>query len=681
MTSRAARWAVWFVVLAGCAAPRAEPVPLPAPVPVDESLFRGPRTDPLLAVPGDSLRVRWAVRPVPVSRGYQRALAAGTRSATGAPGERYWQQRVRYRIDAELDPSAARLTGAARVHYHNHSPDTLRTLQLMLYQNAFAQGAQRVRRVPVTGGVTLERVALDGTSLSSAARTGAGYRVEGTLMHVTPARPLAPGDSAVLEFEWHFTVPPRGAPRTGHADREAFVVAQWYPQLALYDDVRGWHDLPYWTNGEFNAPYADYEVALTVPEGWSVSATGELENAAEVLNERTRTRLARALAQDSVVRVVTADDLETGGATVREPGGQLTWRFLAADVRDFAFAASARYLWDATRAVLPAADGDGRDEVVAVHALYRPAAATWREGARYLRHALAYHARAWGPYVYPHVSAAEGPIGGMEYPMLVFIGSPRSPQALYGVLSHELAHQWFPMMVGSNETLYAWQDEGTASYMEDLSAADFFTGSDPATATQDAYLAIANRDAERPLMTPADLFGPGPQYGIAAYSKPATLLRALSRVLGDSVFRQGLRTYAERWMLKHPTPWDFFQTFEDVSGRDLDWFWSPWYFDTAWLDQAVAGVEIVEGGAAAPAERVRVTVEDLGTAPMPVELVVTLANGDVVRTTLPVQPWLAGRRTQTVDIDAAARVLRIEIDPERWFPDVDRANNAWVRQP
>lgn len=677
------RWwlAAGAMVLAGCARSQAEVMPPPTPVPVDETLFRGPRTDPLLAVPGDSLRVRWSVRPVPPSRGYTRALAAGTRSATGAPGASYWQQRVRYRIDAELDPKTSRLTGASRVHYHNRSPDTLGVLQVMLYQNAFAEGAERVRQVPVTGGVTLERVTLDGTSLSGGARLGAGYRVDGTLLYITPAQPLLPGDSAVLEFDWHFTVPPRGAPRTGHADGEAYVVAQWYPQVAMYDDVRGWHDLPYWTNGEFHQPYADYEVALTVPEGWSVSATGVLQNADEVLNERTRARLARALAQDSVVRVVTADDLETGGATVREPGGQLTWRFSAGDVRDFAFAASPRYLWDATRALLPDADGDGREEVVAVHALYRPEAERWHEAARYMRHSLSYHARAWGPYIYPHVSAAEGPIGGMEYPMLLFIGSPRSPEALYGVLSHELAHQWFPMMVGSNETLYAWQDEGTASYMEDLSAADYFSGSRPALVTQDAYLAIAGRDAERPIMTPPDLFGAGPQYGIAAYSKPASLLRALSRVLGDSVFERGLRTYAERWLLKHPTPWDFFQTFEEVSGRELDWFWSPWYFDTAWLDQAVADVSVVEGGAVAPAERVRITIEDLGTAPMPVELAVTLATGEVLRTTLPVQPWLAGRTTQTVDIDAPARVVRVEIDPERWFPDVARANNAWVRQP
>lgn len=650
-----------LVVLAGCA-PAGGSVPKPNPVPIPDSLFRGPAVEPLAADTA-ARRPRVAVRPLPVTRAFQQAVAQGTRTAQGTPGPRYWQQRVSYRIEAELDPATARLRGRSAVRYANRSPDTLRTVLVHLYQNAFAEGVQRVRRVPVTGGVTLARVAAEGAALTENARAGAGYRVDGTLLTVTLPRALAPGDSTLLEFAWQFTVPPQGAPRTGHAQHEAYVVAQWYPQIAVYDDVRGWHDQPYWTNGEFYLEYGDFDVTLTLPVGWVVGATGELQNASDVLSPRTRERLQRALAQDSIVRVVTESELGEGGTTARSASGRLHWRFRARDVRDFAFATSRRYLWDATR-VVPEAGSP-----IAVHALYRPEARTWREAANYMRHATAFHSR-WHPYIYPQITAAEGPIGGMEYPMLVFIGAPASAQALYAVLSHEIAHEWFPMMVGSNETLYAWQDEGTVTYLEDLSVAEYFPGSQPALATQDAYLGIANTDQERPVMTPADLFGMGPQYGIAAYTKPGTLLRALRRVLGDETFERALRTYARTWLLKHPTPFDLFHTFEAVSGRDLAWFWTPWYFDTAWLDQSLRSVEV-------SGTRVRITVEDQGTAPMPVELVVTLRNGDVERVTLPVEPWLAGHRTQTVNLDVASPVVRVEIDPERWFPDVDRSDNQW----
>ncbi|MGH7505920.1 MAG: M1 family metallopeptidase, partial [Longimicrobiales bacterium] len=362
------------------------------------------------------------------------------------------------------------------------------------YQNVFAQGAQRTRQVPITGGMTLDRVVVAGMEARAGAPAAGRptYRIDGTIMRLTLPRPLPPGGRVALDVAWHFTVPPRGAPRTGHDDKEVFVVAQWYPQVATYDDLYGWHDLPYWSNGEFYLEYGDFDVSLTVPEGWLVTASGTLENPDEVLTPETIDRLSVALSQDDVVHVITSDELEAEETTVREPGGQLTWRYTARNVRDFAFASSNRYQWDATRALLPDADGDGRQEVVGVHAFYRPEASGWREAARYLRHALTFHATHWHPYPYPKIAAAEGPIGGMEYPMLVFIGAPADPQALYSVLAHELAHQWWSMTVGSNETRYAWQDEGLTTYVEDLSVRDFFPrADDPALATMDSYLRIA----------------------------------------------------------------------------------------------------------------------------------------------------------------------------------------------
>src|SRR3954469_9807038 len=315
--------------------------------------------------------VRWNLRPVPTSEAFRRGLAAGTRTETGAPGPRYWQQSVSYRIRAELDPVSTLLRGSERIVYRNRSPDTLPSIVLNLYQNIYSENVPRNRRAPNTGGVTLERVVVQGAALAEkpAARIGvrrqaerpaAGYAVEGTLARLMLPRPLAPGDSAVLEIDWHHKVPPAPTFRTAWEDAlgaRAFVVGQWYPQVATYDDVNGWDATPYLGDGEFYLEYGDFDVDLTLPAGWIVGATGTLVNAADVLAPETRRRLERAASSDSVVHVVTAADLAAGAALARPANGRLTWRFAARSVRDFAFATSDHYVWDAARATVP--DGSG----------------------------------------------------------------------------------------------------------------------------------------------------------------------------------------------------------------------------------------------------------------------------------------------------------------------------------
>ncbi|HEX7050449.1 MAG TPA: M1 family metallopeptidase [Longimicrobiales bacterium] len=662
-----------LVVLAACS--RAPEPGRPAPVDRPAEVVAPPAAAPSF--------VRYAVEPVPVPPAYAAAIERGTRTRDGRPGPRYWQQRVDYRIDAELDPATARVQGAETITYHNRSPDTLAVMVFHLYQNLYSEGVQRTRTVPITGGMTLGRVAVDGVEAREAVSLGgvrpgmSAYQVAGTLMSLRLPRPLAPGDSAVIDIEWDFIVPPEGAPRTGQIDHVVYNVAQWYPQVAVYDDVMGWHAWPYLGNGEFYLEYGDFDVALTLPEGWLVAATGVLQNPDEVLTDRVRERLRAALSTDDVVRVVAEEDLGPGTATQQTPGGQLTWRFTAEDVRDFAWAASDRYLWDATRARLPDADGDGAAEVVPVYAFYRPEAETWREAARYTRHALEFHAEHWHPYIYPRMTAVEGPIGGMEYPMLVFVRDFGDARTLYSVLNHETAHEWWPMMVGSKESSFAWQDEGLGTYIENLATNDFFPDADAFEGSRRQYLAVAGSGVEVEIMRPADLFGPYPLFATASYSKPATLLRALGGVIGEDTLHRALREYADRWLLKHPYALDFFNTVESVAGRDLDWFWHPWWYETATLDQAIVdvGLEAAAGGG----ERVAITVEDQGEAPMPVELVVTTETGETRRVLVPVDVWLAGARRHTETVTVPARVTRVAIDPDETFPDADRSDNTWVR--
>lgn len=627
--------------------------------------------------PRDTI-TRPILRAVPMTQGYRQALQAGTRSATGQPGPRYWQQAVSYRIDAELDPASAQLRGRERIVYRNRSPEALTSVVLNLYQNIFTETARRNRTIVApTGGVTLGRVAVEGRELRPVAagqigvvtpvRTpAAGYEVAGTLARLTLPRPVPTGDSTVLEIEWSHRIPPAGTFRTAYEDAlggRAFNVAQWYPQIATFDDVIGWDATPYLGDGEFYLEYGDFDVSITVPAGHLVGATGVLQNPGEVLTPEAAARLARAAATDSIVRVVTEAERAAGRAT--RTGRRLTWRFRAENVRDFAFAASDRYLWDATRATV----AGGRN--VLIHSLYRSGAPHWDEAARFGQHSIGFFSDRLVPYAYPQATIAEGPIGGMEYPMLVFIPRAREREDLYSVVAHELAHEWFPMMVGSDEASFAWMDEGLTTFHEDEAREAFFPGARAHDETRAAYLRVAGRDNEVPLMRHTDLVSPYGARTVAAYSKPGTMLVALRGIVGAETFDRAMRTYANEWMFRHPYPWDFFNTFERVAGRDLDWFFYPWWFETGTLDYAVGPVRAVDGG-------VEVTITDLGDIPAPVRVTATGEGGASASVDIPLESWTGARtRTATFTLPLGGAPVRVEVDPAGTLPDVNRANNVW----
>ena len=617
-----------------------------------------------------------AQRPIPYpvfeTRAFARAVENGTRTRTGRPGPRDWQQWAEYRLEAELEPVTRRLTGRGTVRYHNRSPDTLKVVTFQLNSELFAPDAVRNDVTPVTSGVQLSRVAVNGRDLASAPSDSVGYSLSATRLRIRPPAPLPPGGTMEFAFTWAYVVPPDGAPRTG-SDGAVFFIAYWYPQVAVYDDVVGWQDDPYLGNAEFYMGYGDYDVALTVPAGWLIGATGTLENAADVLSPTARGRLAEARRSATPVQVVQAGERGTAGRR-----GKVTWRFRALNVRDFAFGTSDQYLWDATHAVAGDVQGDGKPDTTMIHSFYRPTAATWDKSAAYARHSIEFLSRFLWPYPYPHMTAADGIVScsGMEYPMITCIGGPRDTLSLYSVTVHEIGHMWFPMQVGSDERRYTWQDEGLTRFNQSEGMREFFKGYDRFTQSRNNYLNLASRlDGETELMRHGDRFPFGtPAYGWASYDKMSTILVALRELLGEETFMRAYREYGRRWVNKHPTPYDFWNTFNDVSGRDLAWFWRVWFFETWTLDQAVADVR-------AAGDSVQITIEDRGLVPMPVRLAVTRADGTVQRLTLPVEPWLAGARRQTVALGSRSAVTKVEIDPELRFPDVERANNVWPTSP
>jgi hypothetical protein len=611
-----------------------------------------------------------------------------TRTADGAPGSAYWQQWVEYDIDARVDTDARTLVGSETIRYHNNSPNRLPMLLLNLNQNYHAEGVERVRPAEVTGGMEIEGVAYEGRPLGpTSSQQQPGWIVNGTLMLVVLPSPVAPGDTVELAVEWSFPIPQAGASaRMGYSGQELFYLAYWYPQMAVYDDVVGWHLESFRGNAEFYSDFGRYDVTIDAPAEYLVMSTGSLQNPDAVLAGDVIERLRRSEASDTVVHVVTHDG--AADATVAGESGRLRWEFRADSVRDVAFGVMKNYAWDAARTPVGDRDGDGEPEYSRVDAFWRQYAGNYVDAWRYAQHSIDFFSRFTGvPYPWPHMSVVEGGGiigGGMEFPMMTLIGdyNQRGADALYYVTAHELAHMWVPMTLSTNERRYAWMDEGMTTFAENNARVEFFGGEqaagNPYRSEQNGYLGVARAGMEGPIMRWSDFHRPGPAYGTASYSKPAAVLHALRGVLGPDVFADAYREFHRRWAFKHPYPWDLFRTFEAVSGRSLEWFWRAWFYESTqdgewFLDQAIADVERLESG------ETRITVTDLGWVPMPVHLQVTREDGSTATEVIPVDRWLAGMDEAVITLPAGPPVTRVVIDADGHFPDIDRSNNDWAQ--
>jgi len=634
---------------------------------------------------------------------FTRAVQNRTRTRTGRPGPRYWQQFARYEIAAELHPSSHRLVGEERITYYNRSPDTLHRVAVHLRQNLYRADVARRESVPVTGGVSLHRVSADGIPLfPSSPDSSAGYYVDGTVAWCRLPTPLVPGDSVRLRFDWSHEVPPAPADGKEGRDDSVYFLGYWYPQMAVYDDVDGWVAEPYTGQAEFYMGQADYDVRLTVPANWLIGATGELQNPGAVLSERSQRRLERARKTGQVVSLLTAGEQGSGVATQPPSGGQTTqtWHFVAESVRDFAWGTSDRYLWDATLAVVPAPTphpsnrevgtesvpdeetSTDRDTVL-IHSFYRPtdAAAAWAVGgARYTREAVEeLSAYLEQPYPYPTMTSMEGVLrgGGMEYPMVTIMQPWADTLKLAGDLMHEVGHMWIPMEVGTNEKRFVWMDEGLTQFNTAQGMRRIYgpgprphgRPNDSETGQRATYRRVARQGFEVPLMRHGDRI-PASLYFDLPYDKAAQVLAALRALVGPDAFHTAYRAFIDRWWGKHPQPYDFFNTFSDVTGRDLAWFWHAWFYTTGTLDQAIASVNV-------ESDSTHVAIESRGRIPMPASVAVSRADGSTETHVLPVDVWLDGASSDTLILPTSPPIQRIEIDPDAQFPDVDRSNQVW----
>jgi hypothetical protein len=590
------------------------------------------------------------------------------RGGSGAPGPDYWQQQANYTIVATLDTTARSLRGTVSIRYINNSPDTLRFLWVQLDQNLYRSGSKGAALFASESrwGVRGFRGGFDLVGLQVNGR-GAVGKVDDTMMRIDLEEPLAPrGGSIDIGMQYSFAIPDHGSDRMGR-DSALYEIAQWYPRMAVYDDLHGWNTDPYLGQGEFYLEYGTVDYSITVPAGYVVAGTGVLQNRAEVLTPSQIDRLDRAARGSSVVQIITAP--EAASAKQRAVAGTKTWRFRAERVRDVAWAAAPDFRWDAT-------SWDG----ILTQAFYQfpKAGRAWESAAEQTQWSIRTYSELWMRYPYPQATSVAGPVGGMEYPMLVMVHyGTDDPASIFGTLDHEQGHQWFPMLVGSNERRYAWMDEGVNTYQNAFSNERRSPGSNSFPAYVANWRQIVENGSQAPLMTPPDRVDVNALGGVA-YRKPGAILLALrNNVIGRETMDRALREYTRRWAFKHPTPGDFFRTIENVSGEDLSWFWNAFFYGTNVLDIALDGVGMrqVNGESTAEVHLRRVT-----TVPFPVTMRLKFNDGSTQDVRLPVDIWARVDR-YTATIPVKRPVVGVRLWPDPHVPDWNPSNDVWGDAP
>lgn len=630
-------------------------------------------------------------RDIPMTGMIRRAFAAGTRDSSGRPGPRYWQLWTDYTITAKLDPATGLVTGHERVVVLNPSDSAMRAIELRLDQNLYAANAARTGPVPsITDGMVVTGLTVDGqaVNLTPPPRfrfgqpqqpvTLAAYNLNTTSATIALPNPVGAHGTFTLEADWHFTVPKveggRGI-RMGAWGDTLFQVAQWYPRVAVFDDLRegGWDTEPYLSSAEFYNNFGHFDVTLDLPAGWLVGASGVLQNPGDVLTPTARERLSHALESDSVLHIVTPDDFGPGKATAA--GDRLVWHYVADTVGDFAWATSDRYVWDATRATIP-----GRGPVP-VDMLYLPGHAQgYAQAGPIARHALEFYSALWMPYSFSRLTLVDGPDTGMEYPMIIFSAA--------GAADHEAGHEWWPMTLGTNETWYGWMDEGFNQYMNILSYADRQHQSANLDGVGQYYGRVNGDEREPPMMWDANYAGP--LYSFQAYSKAPMMLSMLGGVVGDTAVQRAMSEYAHAWRFKHPSPWDYMFFMDNALHQDLGWFWYSWLFATDAVNGSIQDVRT-------SGSTTTVTVREDGQMPSPVVLAVhfaptgpriqkmanaTMVDDSTALVTWPVDVWFGGSRTFAAKLQFGRRAIqRIVFDPRCRFPDDNVDDNTWPRQP
>ncbi len=604
-----------------------------------------------------------------------------TRSGTGAPGPQYWQNQANYKINVSLDDENHVVTGDVEITYINNSPDKLSFLWLQLDQNLFnkhsrgaiiaGDGGAVGRPMGFNGGYDIKSITVEQNNKKSSGN----FNITDTRLQVRLDNPIAEhGGTIKLYITYSFKIPDGSALRMGMMDSKngkVYAIAQFYPRMCVYDDIEGWNVMPYLGSAEFYLEYGDFEYSINVPASHIVVGSGELVNPKEVYTAEQNRRLEQAAGSDKTVMVRTKDEV-TNADSRPSKNERLTWRFRCKNARDVAFSTSKAFIIDAARINLPSGK---KALAMSAYPVESASDSSWNRATEYTKGAIEFYSKYIFEYSYPVAVNAAGPEYGMEYPGIVFCHYKSQNAGLWGVTSHEFGHNWFPMIVGSNERKFGWMDEGFNTFINTLADKDFNNG-EYAPKEKRNMPEVAKyifKDNADPILEIPDVIQ-GENIGLEVYYKPAVGLQILrENILGEDRFDYAWREYVKRWAFKHPTPLDFFKTMEDAGGEDLGWFWKGWFYTTYKFDAAATDVRYVDQK---PEKGGLITLENLEKMAFPLDIEVVYEGGDTERIKLPVEIWQRGGKW-TLKTNSTKLILSVIVDPDHNLPDINTSNNKW----
>lgn len=601
------------------------------------------------------------------------------RSASGKPGPQYWQNAASYDIKATLDDQADKVRGTLTMTYTNNSPETLDFVWFQLDQNLFNSKSRGQATIPLSqsrygnaastfeGGYQLTNIKVNNTATSD-------YIISDTRMRINLPKPIpAKGGKVTFSMDFEFSIPQYGADRMGilpTKNGKIYSIAQWYPRVCVFDDILGWNTHPYTGPGEFYLEFGDYNIEITAPANHIVVAGGELLNPSEVWTPTQLSRYNEAQKSDKTVMIRSLSEVNDKNS--RPNKKELTWKFRLQNAHDIAWAASPAFIVDGAKINLPS----GKTSfALSVYPEESNGNNGWERSTEYTKASIEHYSKKWFEYPYPVAVNVASNVGGMEYPGLSFCGYRAKGAALWGVTDHEFGHNWFPMIVGSNERLHAWMDEGFNTFINEISTIHFNKGeyNTRVAAKNSLTQAMFNKSLEPIMTTPQNM--KERHIGILAYYKPGYALRLLrEEIIGPERFDAAFRKYIEYWAYKHPTPYDFFRTIENETGENLNWFWRGMFQHNWQMDQAISEVRYVEMDETKGA---LITVQNLGKLPMPVEIEATTVSGKKITKKLPVEIW--ERNTSwTFKLESTEKLTKVQLDSRNVFPDINPENNTWI---
>ncbi|SFU20668.1 hypothetical protein SAMN04489724_0341 [Algoriphagus locisalis] len=600
-----------------------------------------------------------------------------TRSASGKPNLGYWQNEADYQIAVTLDDSLHTLSGNITLTYTNNSPENLDFIWMQMEQNRFTEDSRGTLTTPiqgnryngdVDGGYDIANLQ---AKVGSKGSVSTKHIVSDTRMQVWFNEPIpAKGGTATVSMDFSFKVPVDGMDRMGRLEVEdgwIYAFAQWYPKVAVFDDIEGWNVEPYLGAGEFYLEYGDFDYKVTVPYDHIVVGSGELLNPKEVLSKELQDRYAKAQESDTTVMLVTADELGNTELTRPKQDGTVTWHFAIQNSRDIAFASSKAFIWDAAKIDLPS----GKKILAqSVYPKESNGEEAWSRSTEYSKASIEHYSEKWFEFPYASATNVAADINGMEYPGLNFCSYNSKGEDLWGVTDHEFGHNWFPMIVGTNERRYAWMDEGFNTFINHYSTLEFNNGEYPSTLNETRrYVNFFTSETREGIDTYPDVVNIS-NLGMLAYNKPAMgLLMLREYILGHDRFDNAFKSYIKTWAYKHPQPSDFFNHMENVAGENLSWFWQGWFYGTGNIDLGVSAVVPYAGNYV-------VVLANKGDMPMPVLMEVTYDDGTTERKMLPVEIWQRGD-TWNYLLKTDKKVSGVVIDPDKLLPDVNLGNDSW----